>query len=362
MTTPYKDGLYMPAEYAPHCATIMIWCERAGSWTHGASFAEPAFAEAIKAISEGEKVFVAVSEKSRPRAIKYLAEEILKGSVELLDIDTDDCWARDTAPTFVTDGTEVCGVDWKFNAWGGQFNGLYDDYDRDDAFAQAVCEKLGLKCYSARPFVLEGGSVHSNGKGTVITTEECLLSKGRNPEKSKSEIEDILKEYLGAERVVWLPYGVMDDETDGHVDNICAFVNENTVVLGWSEAYDEQRRRCEENLKVLLNAGIEVIKLPFPEKPVRFTDFDLAGFEYGEGEIIRSKDENLAASYVNFYISNSAVIVPAFGDVNDQIAVEILSRCFPERRVIPINATEVIKGGGNFHCLTCQIPKKGIER
>ncbi|MDE7453089.1 MAG: agmatine deiminase [Clostridia bacterium] len=347
----------MPAEYEQHSATIMIWCERAGSWTHGAKPARPVFAEIIKTISQGEKVYLAVSERGRASAEKLLAEQIENGSVELWEVETDDCWARDMAPTFVKCGGEIYGIDWQFNAWGGEVDGLYPHWDKDDKFASYACDKLGVKCCSARPFVLEGGSVHSNGKGTVITTEECLLSAGRNPDLTKYEIEQKLKEYLGAERVVWLPYGVCGDETNGHVDNICAFTDENTVVLGWTDKDGEQKKRCEQNLRVLERAGLKVIKLPFPEKPVTFTQYDLDGFTYEEGEIERNLDEPLAASYVNFYICNSAVLLPVFGDKNDQTAIEILQKAFPHKKVVAVYARELILGGGNIHCLTQQIPK-----
>lgn len=357
MTTPERDGFYMPAEFEPHRATVMIWCERGGSWTYGAKYARPVFAELIRVISEGEKVYVAVSENSRTSAEKYLSELIDKGAVELISIETNDCWARDMAPTFVTDKSAVRGVDWSFNAWGGEYDGLYADYADDDAFAAEFCRRKGYVCYNAHPFVLEGGSVHSNGKGTLITTEECLLSKGRNPSLSKEEIEKKLKEYLGADRVVWLPYGVCGDETNGHVDNICAFTDENTVVLGWTDKEGEQNRRCKENLEVLRNAGFKVVKIPFPDKPVAITDFDVRGFVFEDGEAEREAGEVLAASYVNFYVCNAAVVVPVFEDKNDKVAVEILKTLFPDRKVVHVFARELIVGGGNIHCLTQQIPE-----
>ncbi len=356
MRTPAEDNFFMPAEYAPHAATIMMWCERGGSWIYGAKYARPVFAEIIKTICNGEKVYLSMTEKGRRSAFEFLGKEIEEGKVIPLVIPTDDCWARDTAPTFVTDGKEVRAIDWVFNAWGGEFNGLYKDYINDDKFSSNFCKITNTELYSARPFVLEGGSIHSNGKGTVITTEECLLSKGRNPQMTKSRIEDTLKQYLGADRVIWLPYGVEGDETDGHVDNICAFVSENAVVLGWTEE-GEQGVRCRKNLNVLKNAGINVIKIPFPKVPVCFTEYEVNGFEPEEGEDEREVGEKLAASYVNFYVCNSAVIVPQFGDENDKIALEILGRCFVDRRIVPVYARQLIIGGGNIHCLTQQIPK-----
>ena len=355
MTTPKNDNFSMPAEYAPHSATIMIWCERGGSWIYGAKYARPVFAEIIKTICRGELVYLAVSEKGEKSAREYLAKEIEEQKVILIDIPADDSWARDMAPTFVSDGKEIRAVDWAFNAWGGDFNGLYKDYKNDDAFASAFAKKNGFQCYSARPFVLEGGSVHTNGKGTVIATEECLLSQGRNPQMSKTQIENNLKQYLGADKVVWIPYGVEGDETDGHVDNICAFVAEKEVVLGWAEE-GEQGRRCRADLAVLEKSGFKVHKLPFPKKPVCFTEFEVAGFEPEEGEDQREVGERLAASYVNFYICNAAVLVPQFGDENDEAALQILAELFPDRKTVPIYARQLIIGGGNIHCLTQQIP------
>lgn len=356
MTTPRQDHFYMPAEYAPHSATIMMWCERGGSWIYGAQYARPVFAEIIKTVCNGEKVYLAMSEKGKSSAFRYLGREMEEGKVIPLIIPTDDCWARDTAPTFVTNGKDIRAVDWAFNAWGGDYNGLYADYEKDDRFAENFCKATDIPLYSARPFVLEGGSIHCNGKGIVLTTEECLLSKGRNPQMTKEEIEVVLKEYLGANRVIWLPYGVEGDETDGHVDNICAFVSENTVVLGWTDE-GEQGRRCRENLAVLEREGLRVIKLPFPKLPVCFTEYEVNGFEPEEGEDKREVGEKLAASYINFYVCNGAVLVPQFDDENDAVALDILGQCFKDRVIVPVYARQLIIGGGNIHCLTQQIPR-----
>lgn len=345
-----------PAEWEEHSGTIMIWPERPGSWTYGAKYARPVFAEIIRNISEGEKVYVAVSENGEASARELLDKEISAGNVVLWQVKTDDCWARDMAPTFVKDNGELIGMDWAFNAWGGDYNGLYKDYANDDAFAAFACKKLNTCCKNAHPFVLEGGSIHSNGNGIVMTTEECLLSKGRNPDLTKERIEQKLKEYLGAEKVIWLKRGIVGDETDGHVDNICAFVNRDTVVLAWSEK-GEQGKICRENYDILTQNGINVIKLPLPEKPVTITQFDLDGFVFEEGEDTREVGEQLAASYVNFYICNACILVPQFGDKNDEVAVDILRQAFPNKKIIPIMAHDLIVGGGNIHCLTQQIPK-----
>ncbi len=349
-------SLYMPAEWEPHRGTIMIWPERPGSWTYGAKYARPVFTEMIRQISAGEKVYLAVSENSAASARKLLKNEICLNRVELFNIKTDDCWARDMAPTFVKENGKVVGIDWAFNAWGGGYNGLYKNWQNDDAFATKIIKKLNTGYKNACPFVLEGGSIHSDGKGTILTTEECLLSKGRNPALSKEQIGLKLKEYLGAERIIWLKRGIVGDETDGHVDNICAFSSPDTAILAWDER-GAQGEICRENYNILKENGINVIKLPLPREPVTITQFDLDGFVFEEGEDTREVGERLAASYVNFYICNAGVLVPQFGDVNDKPALGILQNVFPSKKIIPVPARELIVGGGNIHCLTQQIPE-----
>ena len=347
----------MPAEWEEHSGTIMIWCERSGSWTYGAKYARPVFAEIIRNICAYEKVHLAVSEGGEASARELLGTEISAGKVQLWKVKTDDCWARDMAPTFVKENGKVVGINWAFNAWGGDYNGLYKHWRNDDRFAAYICQKLNTGYKDAHPFVLEGGSFHSNGNGIIMTTEECLLSKGRNPDLTKEQIELKLKEYLGAEKIIWLKHGIVGDETDGHVDNICAFVNPDTVVLAWSDD-GEQGKICRENYEILAANGLNIIKLPMPQKPVTITQFDLDGFVFEEGEDTREVAEKLAASYVNFYICNAGILVPQFGDKNDKKAVKILKRAFPDKKIIPIQARDLIVGGGNIHCLTQQIPKE----
>ncbi len=360
LTTPKADGFYMPAEFEPHSGSIMIWPERPGSWPFGATAARKAFAEIASAISESETVYMLVNKGNRESAEKLLPER-----VKLVEIETDDAWARDTGPTFVkNDNGEVRGISWKFNAWGGDFDGLYAHWEKDDRVADTFCEHFDLSCYDARPFVLEGGSVHSDGQGTLLVTEACLLSGGRNPQLSMKQIEERLAEYLGAEKVIWLPRGIYNDETNEHVDNICAFTKAGEVVLAWTDdETDPQYELSKSCLDVLeretdaKGRQLKIHKLPIPERPVCISEEELCGFDFEEGEDMREAGERLAASYVNFYISNSAVILPQFGDKNDSLACEIMSEIFPERKIIPVYARDIIVGGGNIHCITQQIPK-----
>lgn len=357
-STPLADGFSMPAEWEKHRGTIFIFPERAGSWRFSGELAQGIFATLINALAEGEEVFVAVSERSMGKAEKLLSLH----NIRLLNIPADDSWARDTAPTFVRKGNEIRAVCWKFNAWGGKVDGLYKDFGNDKKFARRISEELGYKYYNASPFVLEGGSIHTDGEGTVITTEACLLSKGRNPKLSKEKIEEKLFSYLGAKKIIWLPHGIVGDETNEHVDNFCTFAAPAKVVLAWEEGESLQAKYCREAYEILSSQTdargrkIEIIKLPLPKIPVCVKREELEGFVFAKGEEERREGEKLAASYVNFYIGNSAVLVPQFGDENDGRAVEIIRSLFPDRKVIPVLTREILLGGGNIHCITQQIP------
>ncbi len=358
-STPLYDGYYMPAEYEKHEGTIMIWPVRPGSWPGEGAAAKSVFKKIAGIIVQSENVYMLTDSKHIAEA-----KQMLDNRINIINIDTDDAWARDMCPTFVKKQSgDVRGINWKFNAWGGDFDGLYNDWHNDDKAAGLFCDMMGIDYYDAAPFVLEGGSIHSDGEGTVIVTESCLLSKGRNPQLSKTMIEDKLKEYLGAKKVIWLPYGIYNDETNEHVDNVCAFTSSANVVLAWTDNInDPQYNMSLADLKVLesqtdtLGRRINVHKLYIPDEPVCITEKDLKGYVFAEGEDNRELGERLAASYANFYISNDKVLVPQFGDKKDKDAVELLSKLMPDREVIGIYARDIIVGGGNIHCITQQIP------
>lgn len=360
-TMPVCDGFHMPGEFEEHRGCVMIWPVRPGSWPYGAKEAQQTFGVIARAIAESEQVWMLASGDGLAEARKMFAED---PEIRVVEIATDDAWARDVGPTcVVNEAGEVRGIDWRFNAWGGTFDGLYAHWEQDNLAASRICEVLEMDCYDAQHFVLEGGSVHADGEGTVLVTEACLLSPGRNPQLDKAGIEEMLKGYLGAKKVIWLPRGIWQDETNEHVDNVCAFVRPGEVVLAWTDdEEDPQWALSNASLRVLeqetdaRGRRFTVHKLPIPECPVCITEEELAGFQFEEGEDVRSPGERLAASYVNFYISNGGVIVPQFGDVHDRTAAEILGRLFPERKIIPVYARPVILGGGNIHCITQQIP------
>ncbi len=364
-TEPAMDEFYMPGEYEHHDGCIIIWPFRPGSWKKDRTDAETAFSEVIKAISRSEHVYVVAESESEVKRVQKYLQDV--SNTEIVMIKSNDSWARDIAPTFVKNKSgKVRAVNWEFNAWGGEYNGLYADWKYDNEFALKIAEYLGIDSYDAAPFVMEGGAVHSDGMGTVMVTEACLLSEGRNPMLSKIEIEEKLKSYLGAEKVIWLPRGIYNDETDEHVDNVCAFIKPGHVVLAWTDnKNDPQYGMSDACLKVLEEAGMTVHKLPVPDYPVCVSEEELKGYEFEEGEDTREAGERLAASYVNFYFSNDAVVVPAFGGENRESDIRakiILENLCPEREVILVDARAILAGGGNIHCITQQICSGSHER
>ena len=256
---------------------------------------------------------------------------------------------------------EVRGVDWGFNAWGGLQDGLYFPWDKDNRMARKLCDLLDVDVYDRRDFILEGGSIHVDGEGTCMVTEACLLSEGRNPELTREQIEAVLCAYLNVSKILWLPCGIYQDETNEHVDNICAFVKPGEVVLAWTEDRDdvqyEMSKACLSYLEKAVDAKgrrIKVHKLPLP-KPVTVTAEECAGLDACWDAPTRTPGERLAASYVNFYISNENIVMPGFGDPADEQAKEILQALFPEREVVQIYARDILIGGGNIHCITQQV-------
>lgn len=358
--TPKERGYRMPAEYEPHHGTLMIWPTRPGSWPFDGQGAKRAFTQVIETIAESEQVYLLVD-------AQHLAEAqaALGNRVTYLDIPTNDAWARDTGPTVLVDGKgRALSVDWSFNAWGGAYDGLYQDYADDDQVASRFSAAIGLPIYDAHPFVLEGGAIHSDGEGTILVTESCLLSLGRNPHLTKEEIEQVLLDSLGAEKVIWLPYGIFNDETNEHVDNVAAFVGPAQIVLAWTDdENDPQYAMSKADLEVLeketdaKGRKLTVHKLPIPSQPIVVTEADLPGYVYEEGEEERTAGERLAASYVNFYISNGAVLVPQFDDKQDAVVLDVLAPLFPDRKIVGIPARDILLGGGNIHCITQQIPR-----
>ncbi len=292
------------------------------------------------------------------------ARGMLPAQVRVVEMANNDSWMRDCGPTFViNDHGDVRVVDWDFNAWGGLNGGLYFPWDLDDQVAQKVMEIERVDRYKAHDFVLEGGSIHVDGQGTLITTEECLLNPNRNPHLTAREIENRLQEYLNVEKIIWLGQGVYNDETNGHVDNLCCFIRPGVVALTWTEDRSDPQYEISldayERLSQATDARgrkLEMVKIQQPG-PLYVSEEESQGVDPIEGSQPRQPGLRLAGSYINFYIANGGVIVPTFNDPHDLPALEALRRPFPERKIVGLPAREILLGGGNIHCITQQQPR-----
>lgn len=359
LSTQDTDKFIMPGEFEEHAGTLILWPERTDNWRNGAKPAQDVFAELANKMQEFEQVYVGVNNTQYQNARSLLNENVI-----VVEISNDDSWVRDCGPTFVRNHQGIVrGVNWGFNAWGGLVDGLYFPWDKDSLVCPKFCEVLQKDYYNFEEFILEGGSIHTDGEGTLITTEACLLSEGRNPDLTKEQIEDILKTALGVEKIIWLPNGIYLDETNEHVDNIIHYVKPGEVVLSWTDdESDPQYPLSKMALDVLENTvdakgrTLKVHKMMLP-KPILITAEESLGVDSIKGTLPRNEGDRLAASYANFYIANNSVFVPQFDDENDSKAIELLASIFPERTIVPIFAREILLGGGNIHCITQQIPK-----
>jgi agmatine deiminase len=356
-TTPAADGFRMPGEFEPHAGCWMIWPERPDNWRLGAKPAQAAFAAVAAAVQPSDPVTMAVSARQFEHACAALPDE-----VRVVEMSTDDSWMRDVGPTFVVDRHgERRAVDWQFNAWGGLESGLYFPWDQDDLVAAKVAEIEGAHRYRA-PLVLEGGSIHVDGEGTCLTTEECLLNHNRNPELTREDVEGHLRAYLDVERVIWLGRGLYNDETDGHIDNIACFVRPGVVALTVCEDAADPQYEISRDARARLEAAtdakgraLEVVELPMPG-PMLMTEEEAAGVDHVVGTHPREAGNRLAGSYANFYIGTSRVVVPLLDERHDDEAVEILRGQFPGREIVGVPGREILLGGGNVHCITQQVP------
>jgi agmatine deiminase len=258
-------------------------------------------------------------------------------------------------------GRQLRGIDWQFNAWGGLNGGIYFPWAQDSLVARKVLEIEGADRYRA-PLVMEGGSFHVDGQGTLITTRECLLNDNRNPQRSRQEIETHLRHYLNIQKVIWLDKGVYLDETDGHVDNLCCFTAPGEVLLTWTDdADDPQYERSREAFDLLSAATdakgrqLTVHKIHQPA-PMTIMPEECRGLDASETAKPRLAGDRLAASYVNFYIANGGIVMPLFDDPQDRDAMDLLARLFPGRKVVGVKSREILLGGGNIHCITQQVP------
>lgn len=361
-TLPSLDGYALPFEGDKHSATLVLMPFRKDTWREGAIPATKAYIDVIKAISAHEKVYVGIH-PSIYRKIAPLFQDI--PNVSLLSIRYNDAWARDNMPLFLTNGHQIRTVDFRFNAWGGAVDGLYTNYRDDDKLGQTISKRLKLLSYYHPSFILEGGSIACDGEGTIIVTEACLLSKGRNPSLRKEEIEDVLREYLSAEKIVWVPHGIYQDETNEHIDNMVAFVKPGEVLLAWDgDKKGPQHRYCVETYRALSKAkdakgrSFLIHKMPLPNPPLHLSKEETFGLRVSKSTLDkRVAGRRLAASYVNFYQGEDFVVMPSFGVKEDAIAKNIMEELFPSKEIHQIDSLEILLGGGNIHCITMQIPE-----
>jgi len=348
-TTPLQLGFHFPAEFEKQRALWLSWPHKEESWPGKLHLIYKPYCEFILQVSRHQKVCINVADDTMKQfAINELQQFLpLVAGAKLSEVSfylhpTNDAWCRDHGPAFVVNRQtgEKAVVDWGYNAWGGK----YPPFDLDDVIPTRIGEALGLKVFNA-DIVMEGGSVEFNGKGTLLTTTACLLNQNRNPHLNQKQIEEYLANYYGAEHILWLGDGIVGDDTDGHIDDITRFVNEDTVVTVIEhDKNDDNYELLQENLKSLhkmrLQDGkqLNVIELPMPKAVIY-------------------EDQRLPASYANFYIANESVIVPTFRDsTNDSKAIDILTDCFKGREIIGIDSTDLIWGLGSFHCLSQQEP------
>lgn len=332
----------MPAEWEPHEGTWISWPKDQDTFPVGKirDGAEKTFSLMVKALQQHEKIFLIVNDaEAEAHVRKKLSEYDTKADNILFHhIKSVDVWTRDYAPIFVKnrDG-KLVATRWIFNAWGNKWADLLPDNETGNRIAETV-RTMGMQIF--RPeIVLEGGSIDTNGKGVFLTTEQCLLNKNRNPHLTRTQIESYLRDYLGAERVIWLKEGVAGDDTDGHVDDFARFVNENTVVCAMEDdPKDENHAPLKENFDLLKRTGLNVVALSMPRR-------------------IDCPDRRLPVSYANFYIGNGVVLLPVFDDPNDAKAKNILQVLFQDRKVIGIPAVDLVYGYGGIHCATQQQPK-----
>ncbi len=331
----------MPAEWEPHDATILAWPHEKDDWPEKHECIPWVYLEILRHLTQSEKVYLLIG-KSMEKQIHSLFDKqrLDPRQIQLLRVPTDRCWMRDSAPIFVhNEFGERIAIDWKFNAWA-----KYDNWKKDNCVPQRLTDLIEIPRlvaeHDGRQVVLEGGSIDVDGKGSMLTTEECLLSpiQARNPSMSREDLEGVFSRYLGIEHVIWLGRGIEGDDTHGHVDDITRFVDVGQVVTVVEQNRDDPNYEpLQENLRRLRREKLDVIELPMPE-PVFFNG------------------QRLPASYANFYIANEHVLVPTFNDSADRLALGILADLFPTRKVVGIHAVDLVWGLGTLHCMTQQVP------
>lgn len=342
-TTPEELGYLMPAEWEKHEGVWLAWPHDPETFPDRIEKVENIYIKIIRYIHESEQVHLLVKDEPMKERVTRIFENnnFNCERIHFFIFDYADVWIRDYGPIFLTNEHKdrLAMVHWRFNAWGEK----YEELMKDTVIPAMINRTMHLPCFDPR-MVLEGGSIDVNGKGTLLTTEQCLLNRNRNPNLSRQEIEDKLREYLGVIHIIWLRNGILGDDTDGHIDDIARFVNPTTIVCAYEEDMsDDNYPFLKENYELLLEAKdqdgdqFNIIKLPMP---------GFVGYEQGR----------LPASYTNFFIGNTVILVPIFGHNNDQQALDIIQDIFPDRTVVGIPSNDLVYGFGAIHCITQQKP------
>lgn len=336
--TPKQNGFYMPGEWFPHSRCWMAWPCHEATWSDiGLDKARKAYHLVAETIAKFEPVTLLV----HPRDLSS-AQSLCSASIQLCSMEIDDSWTRDTGPSFLIDiHKKLAAVDWIHNAWGNNYN----NYEQDGQIATKIAYNTQAKLYHA-PLVMEGGAIHVDGEGTVLTTKECLLNPNRNPQLTPSEIENLLKEFLNCEKIIWLNEGLVEDETNGHVDEIACFIAPGKVLcLITEDKQDPNYFRLQENLQVLKDSvdakgrHLEVYSVLQPPET-------------------QLNGKRLSLSYINFYHANKGIVMPAFGyEVFDKAACQLISALFPSYKIMQVPAMDIFAGGGGIHCITQQQPR-----
>ena len=345
--TPAALGFHMPAEWHPHQATWLSWPKDPETWPDRVTQVEEIYLQMVAALAPHEIVNLLVDDMETEQTVREKCGPAIAANIRFHHLQTVDAWIRDYGPNFlIGPHGELAYNDWIFNAWGNK----YEELKKDDSIPGRLEPILNLRRFTPG-IVMEGGSIEVNGAGCVLTSEQCLLNRNRNPELSQTEIEQYLKDYLGVTKVLWLGEGIVGDDTDGHIDDIARFVAPDVIVCAIEEdPADANYEILQDNLTRLRSMtdatgkSFEIITLPMP------------GIVGGESTTARNL-ERLPASYANFYIANSVVLAPVFGHTNDARAVETLQKFFPTRRVVPINCEPLVWGMGTIHCVTQQQPR-----
>ncbi|MDD6739820.1 MAG: agmatine deiminase family protein [Coriobacteriaceae bacterium] len=396
-STPAADGFFMPAEFAPQDRVWIAWPHRTDTWAHGAKPAQKQYAAIARAIAEFTPVVMCANEDDYANC-KVVFEN--DENVTVIEMTTDDAWLRDTGCTYViNDKGEKRACDWHFNAYGGLIDGLYFPWKADDEIACKMAELSHCRRYRPDDMILEGGSITVDGEGTLVVTDQCLLSPGRTAsavladeadedtiwpvyarkfqpwsEELRAYMEEHLKAYLGVEKVIWVKEGIDPEETNGHIDDVATFIAPGVMACIWTDDPDNPfYRQCHEAYETLSGAvdakgrAIKVYKLPMPVNPLYMDQASCDTIDFDENAEPRVATEPLIASYMNYLVTNGGVIVPQYGDENDQLAVDTLQQIYDEvwgegvYKCVGVQSDQVVFGGGNIHCITQQEPSPQVK-